>query len=180
MSSTSSKTDPAADLLVGIVRKPHGVRGEVAVEVLSDVGDRLHPGRTVRAGAFGKLTIIRSRPHRGGLLVTFWNREERDSVEELRGVELTVPASEARPAPDGSYWYYELIGCRCTDKLAGDLGEVTDIVEDGGGMLLAIESEGRRLLVPFVRSFLDRVDTVAGVIETELPAGLIETCTSKS
>jgi 16S rRNA processing protein RimM len=72
------------------------------------------------------------------------------------------------------------VGCRCRDGRYGELGRVAEVVEDGGGLLLEIESPGRHLLVPFVRAFLKSVDVTAGEIELDLPEGLIEACESKS
>ena len=68
---------------------------------------------------------------------------------------------------------------------AGDLGEVVEVIEDGGGHLLRVEKEpkqeagGLTVLIPFVDAFLRRVDIPARQIEVELPEGLIESCTSK-
>jgi ribosomal 30S subunit maturation factor RimM len=57
---------------------------------------------------------------------------------------------------------------------------VEEVIEDGGGLLLLLAHEGRRLLVPFVRAYLARVDVEAGEIELRLPEGLVEACTSRS
>ena len=83
-------------------------------------------------------------------------------------------------APNGAYYYFELANCRCVDRNAGDLGLVIEIVEDGGGLLLRVEGENRELLVPFVESYLVKVDISRQLIELDLPLGLVETCTSKS
>ncbi len=60
----------------------------------------------------------------------------------------------------------------------GELGEVTEVIEDGGGTLLRVEGQGRGLLVPFVDAFLVSVDVAAGRIELALPPGLVEICSS--
>lgn len=190
MSSKSSRktTDPAdiagrADLpervSVGRVLRPHGVRGEVVVEVLSDVPDRLAPGR--RLWAFGNrpVTVESQRPHKSGALVRFAGIDDRDRAEELRDALLEVDRSEVPAAPEGTYYWYQLLGCRCS---AGgeDLGEVTDLVEDGGGLLLVVSRDGRQVPIPFVRSFLKEVDVERGRIELDLPEGLLEACASGS
>jgi 16S rRNA processing protein RimM len=198
MSSKSSRTteeQPRADLpervAVGRVVRPHGVRGEVVVTNLSDVPDRLAAGRTVlvsrEAGDGGALTslasrsrvIASSRPQKSGMLVRFEGVEDRDQAEELRGAWLEVDRSQVPEAPEGTYYWYQLLGCRCRDR-GDDLGEVVDLLEDGGGLLLIVSDGERRLPIPFVAGFLRGVDVERGTIDLELPPGLIEACASRS
>ncbi len=171
-------------VVVGRVGKPHGVRGEFTVEVLTDVedrfavGDRLllsgpsHGGRTV--------TVATSRGRGEARVIRLDGIESRDAAEALRGAMLEVTRDEVPAPPQGSYYYYELVGCRCVDRTAGDLGEVVEVVEDGGGWILEIDDAGRRLLLPFVQAYLVRVDVAGGLIETDVPSELIRTCVSTS
>lgn len=199
MSSRSSKKTKSDDRVeVGRVLRSHGIRGEVAVESFSDVEERFAAGAvllaTPRAGSAAgrpgleRLTIDSVRPHRGALLIGFAGIEDRDAADALRGAVLEVPR-EAVPAPPEDTWYhFQLEGCRCRDARLGDLGEVTAVVEDGGGVLLVVEGavegpyqgERRRLLVPFVRAFVREVAPEEGRIELDLPEGLIEACASTS
>lgn len=193
MSSKSSRkttTEDAAGradlperVAVGRVLRPHGVRGEVVVEVLSDVPGRLAPGRSLRASWAGKpvrtVTVESCRPHKTGALVRFAGAEDRDHAEELRDALLEVDRSEVPAAPEGTYYWYQLLGCRCSVD-GEDLGEVTDLVEDGGGLLLVVSKDGRQVPIPFVRSFLKEVDVERGRIELDLPEGLLEACASGS
>jgi 16S rRNA processing protein RimM len=171
-------------VLVGRVRRPHGVRGEVVVEPLSDVADRFAPGAVLLAappaGARRRLRIAAVRRHREALLVTFDGIGSRDEVEDLREADLEVPAAESPRAPDGMFYYFELVGCRCHDVRRGDLGRVVEVIEDGGGWLLRIELAGRQLLVPFVLAYLRSIDVSGGEIELDLPEGLVEACESTS
>lgn len=184
-SSTTETTLPRAlpeTVVVGEVGRPHGVRGEVAVAVLSDRPQRLAPGSEVTAvipGGRRSLTVATSRPHKGGLLIRFEGVEAREEAEELRDASLEVPRSSVPPAPEGSYYHFELLGCRCFDRAAGDLGEVVDLAEDGGGLMLVVRGEAGEVPVPFVRRFVHRVDVAAGRIELELPEGLVEICASR-
>ena len=92
------------------------------------------------------------------------------------GVAVAAPAGRM----GGSRCHREQYGCRCRDAAAGDLGEVVDLVEDGGGLLLVVDDGQRRVPVPFVRAFLRRVDPEGREIELELPPGLLEACASRS
>ncbi len=194
MSSKSSRTEPGTEarndlpetVAVGRVLKAHGVQGEVMVEAISDVPGRLAPGRSlllVREGEPARtVEVAASRPHKTGMLVRFVGVDDRDEAGELRGAWLEVPRSQVPEAPEGTYYHYELLGCRCVD-LGGsgtDLGEVVDLIEDGGGLLLIVSDGERRIPVPFVQAFLRRVDVAGARIELDLPPGLLETCASRS
>lgn len=166
------------------MRRAHGVRGEVLVESFSDVPGRFAAGAGLlvvpAAGAPSRLTVAASRPHAGGFLVHFEGVDDRDAAEELRGVLLEVPEEEVPDPPEGTYYHFQLVGCRVRDDREGELGEVVDVVEDGGGVLLVIEEDGRRVPIPFVRALVRRVHLERRTIELELPEGLVEACASRS
>jgi len=172
---------------VGRVIRPHGVRGEVVVAVLTDVPGRFAPGNTLllareapeEDGPAEPVVVESERPHKSGVAVRFAGVDDRDRAEELRGAWLEVERSEVPAAPPGTYYHYELLGCRCFDG-ERELGEVVDLVEDGGGLLLIVADGERRVPVPFVASFLREVDVAAGRIELALPPGLVEACASRS
>jgi 16S rRNA processing protein RimM len=180
------RRDLPARVAVGRVLRPHGLRGEVVVEVLSDVPGRLDPGSRLFAspGESGRrpertLKVIASQPHKSGARVRFEGIEDCDAAEALRDLTLEVERSAVPAAEPGTYYYYELLGCRCCDG-DRDLGEVVDLVEDGGGLLLIVEDGEQRVPVPFVESFLREVDVARGRIVLDLPPGLLETCASRS
>jgi 16S rRNA processing protein RimM len=190
MSSKSSRTDLPATVLVARVLRPHGVRGEVAVEVLSDVLDRLAPGSKLLladgeatprpvAGLPPEVEVVGQRPQKSGALLRFAGIEDRDRADLLRGAWLAVPRERVPEAPPGTYYHYELLGCRCRDG-GRDLGVVVDLLEDGGGLLLIVKGAEGEVPVPFVQSFIREIDVARGTIDLELPPGLLETCASTS
>lgn len=182
MTSRSGKReagDSEERILVGRIVGAHGIRGEVSVEVYSDVEDRFDPGRPVllnRRGISSVLVVETVRPHKGRLLVGFEGIGDRNRAEELRGGELEVDRSDVPPAPEGSYYHFELVGCRVIDRVLGELGEVADIVEDGGGILLVVRRPSGDLPVPFVDPYLERVDIEERRIDCVLPEGFLEAC----
>jgi 16S rRNA processing protein RimM len=160
------------------------VRGEVTVEVLTDVAERFAPGQRLLLSGAGRtirqVTIVSSRAHGKVRVLRLEGSGDRDQAEALRGGLLEIAVDEVPDPPDGAFYYYQLIGCVCVDQVAGELGRVVEVIEDGGGVILEIEGAGRRLLLPFVEAYLVRVDVGAGLIETLLPPELIETCASIS
>ena len=190
MSSKSSKTEAPTDwaapetVTVGRILRPHGVRGELKVEVLSDVPGRFAPGSPLLLVRKGEAPVERTvegvRALQGSFaVVRLAGVADRDAAEALREAWLEVPRAAVPRAPEGEYYQYELVGCRCTDG-GEELGTVVEVIEDGGGLLLIVEGAGRRLPVPFVNSFLRRVDVANRTIALELPPGLVETCASRS
>jgi len=184
-SSKSSTLRPLPETVtVGLIRKPHGVRGQVVVEVFSDVQGRFAVNAEVglvlangqrRRGRIAQVSLDGSVAR-----VRFEGVADRDAAEQLRGALLEVDRDGVPPAPKGSYYFFELVGCRCVDGTQGELGRVERVLEDGGGLLLEVKGESRTLLVPFVQAFLRQIDVQAGRIDVDLPEGLVETCASES
>ncbi|HEV2854738.1 MAG TPA: ribosome maturation factor RimM [Thermoanaerobaculia bacterium] len=184
--SSAQRDDLPETISVGRVLRPHGVRGEVVVEVLSDVPGRFKKGSRVtgvggvREGAPPlQLTVVTGRVHKSGAVVRFEGYDSRERAEELRGLDLEIPRSEVPKAKRGTYYHFELLGCRVHED-GQELGRVVEVVEDGGGVMLIVEGEGRRVPVPFVKEILRKVDVAAGRIDVALPEGLLEACASES
>lgn len=178
-------TEETADnVLVGLVVRPHGLRGEVRIEVLSDVSDRFAPGSELLLAAAGRpprtVRVASFRPVRGGGVIHFAGVDGREAAEGLRGARLEVAPSQVPDAPEGMYYHFDLVGCRCVDREHGDLGEVGAVIEDGGGTLLEVTDGHRTLPVPFVEAFLEEVDVAGRRIRLHLPPGLIESCAFRS
>lgn len=185
MSSRSSSRRIVPDddrVVVGRVVAAHGIRGEISIEPLTDNPERFRPGSRVwlsrPGGPERELEILNVRPHRGRLLARLSELEDRDAAEELRDAEVFVRESDLPPAPEGSYYHFEIEGCRCRDIRLGSLGTVRRVLEDGGGELLEIVSGERVLLIPFVEPYLRKIDVESKIIELDLPEGLVDACTS--
>jgi 16S rRNA processing protein RimM len=123
--------------------------------------------------------VVTGRVHKSGAVVRFEGYDSRDRAEELRGLDLEIPRSEVPKARRGTYYHFELLGCQVRED-GQELGRVVEVVEDGGGVMLIVEGEGRRVPVPFVKEILRKVDVAAGRIDVALPEGLLEACASPS
>ena len=169
---------------VGAVLRAHGLRGEVLVDADSENPDRFRKGSRLFADVGGRvrrLEVASSRPHRGRQLVRFADVTDRDGAEALRGALLEVPEDQVPAAEDGTFYYFQLVGCRVVDRRLGELGEVAAVVEDGGGVLLEVAArDGASVLVPFAGALLPEIDVVEGLITSDLPEGLLEVCGSTS
>ena len=151
----------------------------MTVAVQSDNQARFAAGAALRATSpAGRdsrtLRILRSAPHKGGLRIAFEGFDGREAAESLRGCELTVPRSSVPPAKAGSYYLFELVGCRCAERDGGDLGVVEEVLEGGGGLLLRVRGPRGELLLPFVEAYLVEVDAPGRRIVWDLPEGFAE------
>lgn len=194
MKSSSSKTDAprgaasaaTGQVLVGLVLRPHGLRGEIVVEPLSDTPRRFAPGSRLllvrrQQSPPESVEVAAAHPAPTGLRLTLRGVTTREAAEALRGAELRVDREEVPAPPEGSFYVFELVGCRAFDARHGDLGTVVDLVDGPGGALIVVERpDGSRLPIPFVESFLVGVDREARRIDWKLPKGLLEACASRS
>ena len=127
-------------LVVGRVTRPHGIRGEVSVEVRTDEPDRRFAvGRVLATDpvAAGPLTVESVRWHSGRLLVRFAGVADRNRAEDLRGIWLTLDSAEAGPTGDPDEFHdHELIGLAVVTTAGEPVGRVTDVRHFGQDLLV--------------------------------------------
>lgn len=165
-------------LLVGIVHRPHGLKGEVSVEPRTAFPDRFAPGVRVAWSAGDRsrdLTVKSARPHGARLLLAFDGIEDVDAARELSGGELVVPEEEAAPAPEGFVYGHRIAGWRCEDVAGRLAGTVRQLERTPAGPLLSIETvSGREALIPFVAPIVVAVDEEGQRIVIDPPEGLLD------
>jgi 16S rRNA processing protein RimM len=172
-------TTPAR-LVVGRVLRPHGVRGELAVDVLSDAPDRFAPGAELAAGdpdgdgPLRPVTVTAARLHLGRLLVRLDGVEDRDAAEGLRGALLSIPLAAARPLAADEFWPHQLVGLDVVDREGRRRGRVADVVPGTAHDLLAVAlPDGERRLVPAVAALVT-VELAAGRVLVDAVPGLLD------
>lgn len=163
---------------VGYIRRAHGIAGAVIVRPLTDDPDERFaigatfvtdddPPRTMEVESVGS--------HKDGLLVRFVDVTDRSSSETLRGVQLTVDASQRRALEEDEYWPGDLVGCVVVDGEENTLGTVDEVVFGSAQQRLAVVTpRGERVEVPFVSALVPSVDIEARRIVIDAPEGLFE------
>lgn len=147
---------------VGRITRPHGVTGEVAVEVLSEVGGRFADDAVVWLEDGRTLTVGSSRPHKTRLLVRFREVADRDAAQGLRGALLVIPASMSPPLPEGSWWDHQIVGCEVVTVSGRELGTVGEVIHTAANDVWnAIDPRGIETLVPALKDLLAEVDVEA-------------------
>jgi 16S rRNA processing protein RimM len=171
------KETPGGLLAVGRIIRPHGLRGAVIVEVLSDVPGRFRPGSellmTTPAGSLEPVMVTGEGGSSGKALVQLEGIEDRDSAERLKGRVLYVPRDEAGELAEGEYWPSELEGMAVLDDDGERLGSIEDVIEGAAQDLLVIrDGFGNEILLPFVKEFVKGVDMGTRVVTVRLIEGM--------
>lgn len=165
-------------LLVGIVRRPHGIAGEVSVEPVTDFPERFVAGATfdwTREGEERALVVATVRPHADRLLIRFDGVSDGDAARSLAGGDLWIPEENAAPVPDDYYYAHEVEGWRCEDAAGKELGRAVAIERSPGVAMLLVDSGGAEPVpVPFVRPIVVSVDRDARRIILDPPEGLLD------
>ena len=166
-------------LVVGRIGRPHGVRGELTVEVRTDSPDlRFAPGSSLSTDpeSAGPLLVDDARWHSGRLLLTFAGVRDRTAAEGLRNVKLVVDIPDDETPEDPEEFYdHQLIGLAVLDAAGESLGTVADVLHLPSQELLAVTTpDGREVLVPFVTEIVPEVSVAAGHVRVTPPPGLFE------
>jgi 16S rRNA processing protein RimM len=163
---------------VGTIARPHGIRGEVAVDPDTDFPDeRFRPGAHVFVRlprGVEALTIASSRPHGSRWLVRFEGIETMTDAEPFRRAELRVPEQMLPPLPAGTYYRHDLIGCRVTLESGEPVGVVSGFDEGAGSGALVVSTPDGEVLLPLVSTICRSIDLAARTIVVEPPEGLLD------
>jgi 16S rRNA processing protein RimM len=163
--------------VVGVIGRPHGVRGEVAVELHTDEPERRFATGEVllEEGGTRQFTVRSARNHSGRLLVSFAELVDRAGAEAVRGVLLTAAVEpDERPAAPGEFYDRHLIGMRATTPEGAEVGTVRSVLHLPAQDILEIETAAGPRLVPFVEALVPDVDLEAGRLTVVNLTGLLD------
>ena len=147
---------------MGRITRPHGLKGEVIVDLTTNRTERLDAGSRLWAGD-RPLEVRFATPHQGRWIVDFAGVSGRDAAEALRGALFTAEPIDDRDA----LWVHDLVGSRLVDADGADRGLIVAVQANPASDLLLLDGGG---LVP-VRFVVERR---AGVVVADLPAGLLD------
>jgi 16S rRNA processing protein RimM len=165
------------EVLVGRIGRPHGLRGDVTVEVRTDDPDsRFAAGAVLLTdpASTGPLTVTRCRRSGGILVLAFEGSEDREAAERLRGTLLLVSTDDLPASDDPDEFYdHELIGLTMRDTAGVEMGTVTDVLHPPAAPVLEVRTEeGQSVLVPFVSVIVPQVDLAGGFCVVDPPDGM--------
>jgi len=156
---------PAELVEVGRVTRPHGVRGEVRVELYNEASSVLadNAGITIRdaRGRARRYPIQSARPVKAAWLVVFSGVETREAADALRGATLWVPKDALPELGEDEFYWHEIEGAEAVDETGGVLGVVERVTYTSVDVLELRLKDGREVMVPAVEDFVVAIDRAA-------------------
>lgn len=158
-------TEPAF-LVLGKLRRPHGVHGEIPLEVYTPMVDLLDAGRTIYIGEdHSPYQIDSVRWKQELMLLKFEGIIDRTTVSELTNLLVFVKTSELPKLSEDEFYLHELIGLDVYDLDGSYLGELTEILETGANdVYLVKDQNGREVLIPAIEEMILEINLEAGVM----------------
>jgi len=171
----------ARHIVVGRLRKPHGLKGDSTLFPLTD-----DPATLLAAGSAvwlvgldgevvaGPLTIERSRSYHREWLVKFAGADGREALEPWRGLFVAVPPQRVTPPKDDEVYLHELTGFSVRRTDGTPLGLVSSLYETAAGLMIEVQGPNREFLLPYKKEFVREVDRAGRRLVVTPPEGLVE------
>jgi 16S rRNA processing protein RimM len=167
-------------LIIGEILRPHGIRGELRLKILTDYPERISKIKTVYIGHDATQSDVPSysvqsaRLHQQFLLLTLKEVQDRNEAETLRGQLVMVDIDDAVPLEDDEIYLYELIGLTVKTETGQELGTIKDVLETGANDVYVVSSrQYGELLIPAHEETIIEIDTDAETVTVKLPDGLL-------
>jgi 16S rRNA processing protein RimM len=147
-------------LVVGHLQRPHGVNGEIRMDIRTDFPERLRKGQTVYLGEeHTPITLTGLRSADTALLIRLEGVADRDQAALLRGKDISVQANSLPSLPEGEYYHHQLLGMQVVDEAGQTLGMLEEIIETGANDVYLVKSaEGVEQLLPAIAEVVLTVD----------------------
>ncbi|MBI5352454.1 MAG: 16S rRNA processing protein RimM [Chloroflexi bacterium] len=162
-------------LVIGYLRRSHGVRGEIIMDLHTDFPQRIKSGRKVLIGEKHQpLTFDTVRSHNDGLLVSFRGIDTSEDASKLRNQWVYVIAAEVPPLPEGQHYQYELIDLDVVDEDGTPLGKLVEILETGANDVYVVRDDsGKEILLPAIPSVILDLNMDSRILKVHLLDGLV-------
>ena len=156
-----------------------GIKGEVRITLYAQDSTNLKEGKVLlleRAGKTINAAIRKLRYQKDRPVVKLEGVDDRNIAEEIRGMDVSIYASDLEELPEGEHYVRDLIGCRVIDTTDGkEVGILSDVIQNTAQSILEVmTAEGKSVLIPAVDAFLRGIDEEARVIEVELIPGFLD------
>jgi len=175
-STGSSPSDEPVFVLIGKFRRPHGIRGEVRMTVLTDFPELISPGQVIYAGErYSAYTVREIRWHGGDMLVSLKELPDRTAVEIFRNVMVYMKSEDMPELPEGDYFIHQLVGMEVITDQGEKLGTLKEILITGANDVYLVESpEGKELMIPAIEDVVLDINQDSGQILVHIISGLLD------
>lgn len=168
---------PIQFLAIGNVIRPHGVRGELLLETLTDFPEHLAEVETVYLGQADADTpqphpLRRARLHQRDLLIQLADCLDRDAADAYRGQTVFIRTEQAAPLPSGRYYHHQIIGLTVVTDEGERLGDIAEILETGANDVYVVAGPAGEILLPALQSVIQHIDLDAKKMTVHLLEGL--------
>ncbi len=162
-------------LVIGKIIKPHGVHGEMRLEVHTDLPERFTWLKEVYVGEtpLKSFAVESVRFHKTWVLIKLLGVESRDEVESLRGQWVQVPKHESISLEEGEYFLYQIIGASVYGDDGDFIGEITDVIETKANNVFVVQGPYGEVLLPDIDEVIKQVNLDSGLVIVHLIPGLI-------
>ena len=162
-------------IAVGRVVRPHGVRGNLLVEPISDLIQSLDQGSVVFVGTEHEpAEVVFAQTHKHRYLVSVQNCQSREQAELWRDQELYLRTEHAGDLPEGTYYHWQIIDMLVETMEGRELGRIRQILVTGANDVYVIEmANGEELLLPAIDDVVQEIDVEAGRMRVRLLSGLL-------
>jgi 16S rRNA processing protein RimM len=167
-------------LLVGEVLRPHGVRGELRIRLLTDYPERIGRlkqiflGTDIDAADVTPYAVQGMRMNTPYGLLKLRGIDDRDDAERLRGLMVMVDMANAVPLDEGEFYLYQIIGIAVVTDAGETLGTLRDVLETGANDVYVVDSpEYGEILIPVIEQTIISTDIAARVLTVHVLDGLL-------
>ncbi len=177
--SGRAQTPEPRYLSVGRVLRPHGVRGELRVEIITDYPERLTQHAYFYLAHPDSPDVTRRYPveglrfHTQVLLLKLDGCDDRNAADELRGMLVQIPVEEAVPLEEGEYYLFQLVGVRVETESGEWLGQVVDVIETGANDVYVVRGPQGEVLLPAIDDVILDLDLESKRMVVHLIPGLL-------
>jgi 16S rRNA processing protein RimM len=162
-------------LVVGFLRRPHGVNGDLLMDVHTDFPERLKTGMTVFVGDdYRPMVIASRRPHAAEMLVRFRGVKSPEEAGLYRNTWVYVPTTDRPKLPEGEYYHHQLVGLNVVTDEGRELGVLTDVLETGANDVYVVrDADGNETLLPAIPPVILEVRLADRQMRVHLLDGLL-------
>ncbi|MFB5191522.1 ribosome maturation factor RimM [Alicyclobacillus fastidiosus] len=166
---------------VGVMTKPHGLRGEMKVYPRTDFAEkRFRAGsklyvRSEGGSPIAQVEVRTGRKQQNMWIVGFKDLQSIHDVERWRGMELCVEESELEPLPEGTYYIHQLVGLQVYTDEGTFVGELTEVLTPGANDVYVVRGPLKKgdVLLPAIPECIQKVDLAANRMTIHIMPGLL-------
>ncbi len=157
-------------IAVARITTPHGVRGEVKLQPLTDFPHRFAETESLLLADGTRMVLESARLQRDTVLAKFKGMDTPEAWIPYRRQELFITEDALMPLPDGQYYIHQIIGLEVVDESGAVQGTVGDVLQTGSNDVYVVKtSDGKEILLPAIDTVVKRIDVPAGRMVVVLP-----------